>query len=488
MASRAPAGCPGNRGLAAAPRHLSPKLRSSLSDGMGETLRHPGSSGRVSAWDDCLEELSGPASPRCFGTRTVSVPQQLSERCDEWSSGSERSGVRGHGDLDTRSSSRDHGRQPPLLRGIFHIDKRSCDVTLTASQLVWSPIQPDTPGISKMTYKEEFIDLRDIFSVKMKRRRSIGQKRGGTLLGLTVFLCIRKGRKLKQGLINLHNLSEDYCAIWFKQLKEILNEPCEEYLNRIRRYEDDAYIEEVKRRLVCYGPDLSNEVVHQISTSFDRFSFSSHSGPDKKNKKYVVLAKSYTKDSVQIIKELEGLEWKDEYLWVTVDVTSLYTMIDHEKGIEASAPFLMPSNATSHIIRDDHLLLVSGRLLVDQFLCSHSSCGPKVTHPLTLFHHWILTLAIVRNFGSTLYVSFLTGFQPRFLQTVYFHGSSLFPSTILVTDLCLQVTTILTDHSRTCYIIYADFVSCAQLMVSLIIAIFLFPLHLYMSLRLHIIQ
>ncbi|CAH2305872.1 ceramide kinase [Pelobates cultripes] len=78
-------------------------------------------------------------------------------------------------------------------------------------------------GISKMTYKEEFIDLRDIFSVKMKRRRSIGQKRGGTLLGLTVFLCIRKGRKLKQGLINLHNLSEDYCAIWFKQLKEILN-------------------------------------------------------------------------------------------------------------------------------------------------------------------------------------------------------------------------------------------------------------------------
>ncbi|CAH2273793.1 PREDICTED: uncharacterized protein LOC100492795 [Pelobates cultripes] len=48
--------------------------------------------------------------------------------------------------------------------------------------------------------------------------------------------------------------------------------------------------------------------------------------------KYVVLAQSYTKDSVQIIKELEGLEWKDEYLWVTVDVTSLYTVIDHEKG------------------------------------------------------------------------------------------------------------------------------------------------------------
>ncbi|XP_053327920.1 ceramide kinase-like protein [Spea bombifrons] len=229
MASREPAGYPGSRGLAAAD-HLSPKLRTSRSDGMGETLHLPGFSRRVSAWSGSLEDLEGPTSPGHFGKRAASAPRRLSERFDEWSSGSERSGARGHSDPETRSmgafsvrSSRDHGREPALLRGIFEIAKRSCDVRLTSSQLLWSPIQPDTPGSSKVFHKEEFVDLRDIFSVKVKRRRLVGQKTGGTLLGITIFLCVRKGQKLKEDSLHLHNLSEDYCDLWFRQLKEILN-------------------------------------------------------------------------------------------------------------------------------------------------------------------------------------------------------------------------------------------------------------------------
>ncbi|KAM4626292.1 ceramide kinase-like protein [Discoglossus pictus] len=197
---------------------------------MGETLRLPGSSRRVSAWSDHLEEYPE-ASPRCRVRRPASVPQ-LCDRSDEWSSGSDRSGVRGHSDLDERSLegcsarySRDHGRKTPLLQGIFEIGKRSCDVALTSEHLTWSPIYPETPGSSKPTRqdKEECVDLRDIFSVKLKRRRAAGQKNGGTLLGITIFLCVRKGQKLKDDSISLNNLSEDYCDLWFRQLKEILN-------------------------------------------------------------------------------------------------------------------------------------------------------------------------------------------------------------------------------------------------------------------------
>lgn len=37
------------------------------------------------------------------------------------------------------------GQEQPLLRGIFGIAKRSCDVVLSASRLKWSPIQPESP-------------------------------------------------------------------------------------------------------------------------------------------------------------------------------------------------------------------------------------------------------------------------------------------------------------------------------------------------------
>lgn len=70
---------------------------------------------------------------------------------------------------------------------------------------------------------EDFVELKDVFAVKVKRRRSAGQQSGGTLLGLTLFFCKRKGAKLKDDTIHLDNLSVDHCEIWFRHLKDILN-------------------------------------------------------------------------------------------------------------------------------------------------------------------------------------------------------------------------------------------------------------------------
>lgn len=113
-----------------------------------------------------------------------------------------------------------------LLRGIFEIQRGSCDVVLSERALRWRPIQPERPaGDAKLNLqcKEEFIELKNIFSVKLKRRLCIKQPGSGTLLGITLFICLKKGRnKLKSYALDLINLSEDHCDVWFRQLKKIL--------------------------------------------------------------------------------------------------------------------------------------------------------------------------------------------------------------------------------------------------------------------------
>ncbi|KFR00008.1 Ceramide kinase-like, partial [Opisthocomus hoazin] len=72
--------------------------------------------------------------------------------------------------------------------------------------------------------QEEIVEMEDVFSVKLKRRRFVGQKKGGTLLGITIFKCLNKEEnKLTDCAIHLNNLSEDHCHSWFRHLKEILN-------------------------------------------------------------------------------------------------------------------------------------------------------------------------------------------------------------------------------------------------------------------------
>ncbi|XP_060113295.1 ceramide kinase-like protein [Heteronotia binoei] len=115
----------------------------------------------------------------------------------------------------------------PLLRGIFRIGKESCDVVLSAERLSWTPIRPQSPtgGSSiDVQYKEEHVEMKDVFSVKLKRRRLAGQQKGGLLLGITLFVCLKKEQnKLKDSVLNLSNLSEDHCYMWFKHFKEVLN-------------------------------------------------------------------------------------------------------------------------------------------------------------------------------------------------------------------------------------------------------------------------
>ncbi|ELR48934.1 Ceramide kinase-like protein, partial [Bos mutus] len=102
----------------------------------------------------------------------------------------------------------------------------SCDVVLSERALRWQPIRPERlTGDSKYDFlhKEEFVELKDIFSVKLKRRYSIKQQGSGTLLGITLFICLKTEKnKLKDSTLDLINLSEDHCDIWFRQFKKIL--------------------------------------------------------------------------------------------------------------------------------------------------------------------------------------------------------------------------------------------------------------------------
>lgn len=71
--------------------------------------------------------------------------------------------------------------------------------------------------------KEKSVEMKEVFSIKLKRRRFAGQEKGGILLGITIFACLKKeGNKLKDTTINLGNISEDHCYLWYRSLKKIL--------------------------------------------------------------------------------------------------------------------------------------------------------------------------------------------------------------------------------------------------------------------------
>ncbi|XP_030435919.1 ceramide kinase-like protein isoform X1 [Gopherus evgoodei] len=185
---------------------------------------------RREAWPELGEDPSPPGSRveasagQGIAATTTSSSSSSSSMGPRWEE--ER---RGAAPLDRdppRGEEAAGGEEEPLLRGIFQIGKRSCDVVLSARQLRWSPIRPESRGGDSnmnLPYKEELVEMKDIFSVKLKRRRFVGQKKGGVLLGITVFVCLKKENKLKDSAINFNNLSEDHCHSWFSCLKEILN-------------------------------------------------------------------------------------------------------------------------------------------------------------------------------------------------------------------------------------------------------------------------
>uniref|UniRef100_A0A3Q2YKL8 DAGKc domain-containing protein n=1 Tax=Hippocampus comes TaxID=109280 RepID=A0A3Q2YKL8_HIPCM len=131
----------------------------------------------------------------------------------------------------------DMGPPPPrlspervLLRGIFKVGKRSHDVLLTATRLTWSPILPESPaGQAPHRHLREactsppgVLMLRDVLAVKVKRRRAVGQRSGGPVLGVALFYCKRRGRRLEEDTLHLHNASSEHTHTWYNSLKEVL--------------------------------------------------------------------------------------------------------------------------------------------------------------------------------------------------------------------------------------------------------------------------
>lgn len=65
--------------------------------------------------------------------------------------------------------------------------------------------------------------LQDVFAVKVKRRRAATQQSGGAVLGLALFHCRRRGRRLEEDTLHLHNASAEHTHSWYNTLKELLS-------------------------------------------------------------------------------------------------------------------------------------------------------------------------------------------------------------------------------------------------------------------------
>uniref|UniRef100_A0AAZ3P0B4 DAGKc domain-containing protein n=1 Tax=Oncorhynchus tshawytscha TaxID=74940 RepID=A0AAZ3P0B4_ONCTS len=97
----------------------------------------------------------------------------------------------------------DYDTDEPIVRGIFQIGKKSHDVLLSSTRVTWSLIQPETPTGERT----EYVQLKDMFEVKVKRDAT-SQQTGGTLLGITLFQFKKNGPKLKDHAIHFNNMNE----------------------------------------------------------------------------------------------------------------------------------------------------------------------------------------------------------------------------------------------------------------------------------------
>ncbi|XP_061548530.1 ceramide kinase-like protein [Phycodurus eques] len=109
-----------------------------------------------------------------------------------------------------------------LLCGIFKVGKKSHDVLLTSTRLTWVPILPESPTGEVCTPLPGVLMVRDILSVKVKRRRAAGQRSGGAVLGVALFYCKRRGRRLEEDTLHLHNASSEHTHAWYNTLREVL--------------------------------------------------------------------------------------------------------------------------------------------------------------------------------------------------------------------------------------------------------------------------
>uniref|UniRef100_A0A3B5MKF9 Ceramide kinase-like n=1 Tax=Xiphophorus couchianus TaxID=32473 RepID=A0A3B5MKF9_9TELE len=108
------------------------------------------------------------------------------------------------------------------MRGIFKVGKKSHDVLLTPTRLTWTPIIPESPTGEESVVQAGVVLLQDVFAVKVKRRRMAGQQSGGAVLGLALFHSRRRGQRLEEDTLHLHNASAEHTHSWYNTLKELL--------------------------------------------------------------------------------------------------------------------------------------------------------------------------------------------------------------------------------------------------------------------------
>ncbi|XP_008326428.1 ceramide kinase-like protein [Cynoglossus semilaevis] len=129
---------------------------------------------------------------------------------------------RGEEEEEEEEGQQEKDSEGVLLRGIFKLGKKSQDVLLTRTRLTWIPITPETPTEEPRVLHPEVLLLEDVFAVKVKRRRAAGQQSGGPVLGLTLFHSRRKGRKLEEDTLHLHNASSEHTYRWYNKIKELV--------------------------------------------------------------------------------------------------------------------------------------------------------------------------------------------------------------------------------------------------------------------------
>ncbi|XP_055086354.1 ceramide kinase-like protein [Periophthalmus magnuspinnatus] len=112
-----------------------------------------------------------------------------------------------------------------VLRGIFRLGKKSHDVLLTRTCVSWTSITPEHPTAGEASVGPSGrLLLRDVFAVKVKRRRCVGQSSGGAVLGLALFWARHHGPRLKEETLQLLNASSEHTQLWYNTIKDLLRD------------------------------------------------------------------------------------------------------------------------------------------------------------------------------------------------------------------------------------------------------------------------
>uniref|UniRef100_A0A4W6DHF6 Ceramide kinase-like n=1 Tax=Lates calcarifer TaxID=8187 RepID=A0A4W6DHF6_LATCA len=109
-----------------------------------------------------------------------------------------------------------------VLRGIFKLGKKSHDVLLTRTRLTWIPITPETPTGEPCVLQPGVVLTAGRVRGEGEAAASGRPAVGGAVLGVALFCCRRRGRRLEEDTLHLHNASAEHTQTWYNTLKELL--------------------------------------------------------------------------------------------------------------------------------------------------------------------------------------------------------------------------------------------------------------------------